>query len=67
MLTALDEIATLRGVSESAVALAWLLGQPNVTAPLASARDTDQLAALLAAATLSLSDAELERLREASD
>ncbi|MEU5850627.1 aldo/keto reductase [Saccharopolyspora shandongensis] len=67
VLTALDEIATLRDVPVSSVALAWLLGQPTVTAPIASARNTEQLADLLPAAGLKLTEAELERLTDASD
>ncbi|MEV0057580.1 aldo/keto reductase [Saccharopolyspora shandongensis] len=67
VLTALDEIATLRDVPVSSVALAWLLGQPTVTAPIASARNTEQLADLLPAAGLELTEAELERLTDASD
>ncbi|MGW5648727.1 aldo/keto reductase [Saccharopolyspora sp. NPDC003752] len=67
VLTALDEIATLRDVPVSSVALAWLLGQPTVTAPIASARNTEQLGDLLPAAGLELTEAELERLTDASD
>ncbi|MEU6269856.1 aldo/keto reductase [Saccharopolyspora shandongensis] len=67
VLTALDEIATLRDVPVSSVALAWLLGQPTVSAPIASARNTEQLADLLPAAGLELTEAELERLTDASD
>ncbi|GAA4851990.1 aldo/keto reductase [Saccharopolyspora rosea] len=66
VLAALDEIATLRGVPVASVALAWLLGQPTVAAPIASARTTDQLTALLTAAELRLSEDELRRLTEAS-
>ncbi|MCX2733211.1 aldo/keto reductase [Saccharopolyspora sp. NFXS83] len=66
ILTALEEIATLRGVPEASVALAWLRARPSVAAPIASARNTDQLAALLVAAELELTGAELERLTTAS-
>ena len=40
---ALGHISDDRGVSVTAVALAWLRQQPTVAAPVASARDTDQL------------------------
>ncbi len=62
MLSALDAIAATHGVQPSAVAVAWLREQPTVLAPIASARNEDQLAPLIAAVELQLSDAELERL-----
>lgn len=66
ILAGLDEIATLRSVPMSSVALAWLLARPAVTAPIASARSTEQLADLLPAADFELTEAELERLDTAS-
>ncbi|MGY4858649.1 aldo/keto reductase [Cryobacterium sp. AP23] len=62
VVTALDEIATLRGVEIATVALAWLQAKPTVVAPIASARVAGQLPALMAAAELDLSAAELETL-----
>ena len=44
------------------VALAWLLAQPGVTAPIIGPRTHDQLEDLLPAATLSLSDEQVARL-----
>ncbi|MGL3198661.1 MULTISPECIES: aldo/keto reductase, partial [Curtobacterium] len=52
---ALDTIASGHGVEIATVALAWLQAQPDVVAPIASARNTDQLPALLASAELELS------------
>ncbi|GLY76379.1 aldo/keto reductase [Actinoallomurus iriomotensis] len=66
VLGALDEIAAAHDTSLGAVALAWLLAQPTVVAPIASARDTEQLAGLLPIADLTLSADELERLTSAS-
>jgi aryl-alcohol dehydrogenase-like predicted oxidoreductase len=66
VLDALDEIAARHGSSPAAVSLAWLLAQPTVLAPIASATSTAQLAELLQCAELELSEAELERLRVAS-
>ena len=66
VLAALDEIAAARGVAPATVALAWLLAQPTVVAPIASARTVEQLAPLLAVAELTLTDAEVERLTRAS-
>ena len=48
------------------MALAWLLAQPTVTAPIASATSTEQLQALFAAVELKLSDAQVKTLTEAS-
>ncbi len=48
------------------VALAWLKAQPAVTAPIASATGLDQARQLVAALTLELTAAQIERLDEAS-
>ena len=45
-----------------AVSLAWLLGQPTVVAPIASARTPTQLGDLLPAVSLELTESELQRL-----
>jgi aryl-alcohol dehydrogenase-like predicted oxidoreductase len=66
VLAALDEVAAGRAAPVAAVALAWLSAQPGVVAPIASARNVEQLEALLPAVGLKLSDEELERLTEAS-
>jgi aryl-alcohol dehydrogenase-like predicted oxidoreductase len=66
VLDALDEIAAAHQTSLAAVSLAWLLAQPTVLAPIASATSTAQLAELLACAELELSGEELERLSSAS-
>jgi aryl-alcohol dehydrogenase-like predicted oxidoreductase len=66
VLDALESVAEGHGVSVAAVALAWLLAQPTVVAPIASARTPEQLAGLLPMAGLRLSDDELRRLTDAS-
>ncbi|MFF4708740.1 aldo/keto reductase [Streptomyces sp. NPDC001288] len=66
VLDALERIASAREVEMATVALAWLARQPTVTAPIASARTTEQLPALLAAQDLHLSEAELRTLTTAS-
>ena len=48
------------------VALAWLMAQPGITAPIASASSVGQLHELLAAARLSLSTAQIAQLDAAS-
>jgi aryl-alcohol dehydrogenase-like predicted oxidoreductase len=66
VLDVLDELASAHSATPAAVALAWLLAQPRVVAPIASARTTGQLEQILPAAALSLSPAEIERLSSAS-
>jgi aryl-alcohol dehydrogenase-like predicted oxidoreductase len=66
VLEALDEIAAAHDTTVSAVALAWTAAQPTVLAPIASARDTEQLAGLLPMLELELTAAERERLDAAS-
>lgn len=65
VLTALDEIAAAHRVEVATVALAWLRQQPTVAAPIASARNTAQLPALLASRELQLTDDEVGRLSAA--
>jgi aryl-alcohol dehydrogenase-like predicted oxidoreductase len=66
VLAALDEISSARATSVAAVALAWLTAQPTVPSVLASARDAEQLEALLPVLDLELSPAEVQRLTDAS-
>jgi aryl-alcohol dehydrogenase-like predicted oxidoreductase len=65
VLAALDEVAASHGTTVAAVALAWLLAQPTVIAPIASATSRGQVAELLPATALELSAAEIERLSAA--
>jgi aryl-alcohol dehydrogenase-like predicted oxidoreductase len=67
LLDTLSAIAGSHDVRPAAVALAWLLRQPTVIAPLASATSTGQLNDLLAAPTISLDDAEVARITSAAD
>jgi aryl-alcohol dehydrogenase-like predicted oxidoreductase len=62
MLTALDEIAAAHEVEPAAVAVAWLREQSTVLAPIASARNVEQLKPLLASVQLDLSSDELATL-----
>jgi len=71
VLAELDRIAEAHrssgaAVSAAAVALRWLAQQPGVLAPIASARNTEQLAELLQVGEFSLDDAELAALRAAA-
>jgi aryl-alcohol dehydrogenase-like predicted oxidoreductase len=61
-LAVLDEIADGHDVPVAAVALAWLADQPTVAAPIASARNPEQLAGLLPVLDLHLTPDELRLL-----
>ena len=62
----LAEIADQRGVSISQVALNWVTRKPGVDTVIIGARNEAQLRDNLAAATWTLTDAEVERLDEVS-
>jgi aryl-alcohol dehydrogenase-like predicted oxidoreductase len=66
ILKALDQVAQETGAKQATIALAWLLAQPTILAPIASATSTEQLQALLAAPTLNLTDTQLQTLTQAS-
>ena len=61
-LSVLADVAGVHGVSQGAVALAWLRAQPVVAAPIASARTTEQLQALVESFALELTPQQLEQL-----
>ena len=58
------QVAAKRGVSHAQVALAWLLHQPGVTAPIIGASKPHHLDDALAALQLNLDDAERQTLAE---
>lgn len=66
VLAALDDVAAHHAADPATVALAWLLAQPTVAAPIASARTAAQLPALLASVDLHLTQPELDLLTSAS-
>jgi aryl-alcohol dehydrogenase-like predicted oxidoreductase len=66
VLGVLDEVSQAHDTTVAAVALAWLAAQPTVVAPIASARNTEQLDGLLPVGELVLTDAELTALGTAS-
>lgn len=65
VLSAMDTIAGETGASLGAIALAWLMAQPGIAAPLASARTPEQLDVQFEAAALTLSHEQLASLTEA--
>jgi len=66
ILAALDEVAGEYRSTPSAVALAWLLTRPAVTAPIASATSLAQLNEIVQSTTLKLDESSLELLNQAS-
>jgi aryl-alcohol dehydrogenase (NADP+) len=66
VLDAVTESAEAHSVSASQVALAWLGAQPAVTSVILGARTVEQLTDNMAAADLTLSAEELQRLTDAS-
>jgi aryl-alcohol dehydrogenase-like predicted oxidoreductase len=66
VLAELDRIAEAHDAAVSTISLAWLLAQPSVAAPIASARTLEQLPDLLAVASIELSSDEVGALSAAS-
>jgi len=64
IVAAVDQIATARNTTMSAIALAWLRAQPQVSVPIASARTVAQLTEIMP--VVELSAAEIAKLNEAS-
>lgn len=67
ILKALDEISLQYNTDPATIAIAWLIAQPSITAPIASVSNTIQLESLKNAASLQLSTDALTILDEASD
>jgi aryl-alcohol dehydrogenase-like predicted oxidoreductase len=66
VIEALDEVAQAHNANPTQVALAWLMAQPSITAPIASATSLEQLSDLLKAIELKLDTASIEKLDEVS-
>jgi aryl-alcohol dehydrogenase-like predicted oxidoreductase len=66
VIEALERVASDRKTTVPAVALAWQLQKPAVTAPIIGANTTEQLAALLPAGDLELTLTEMSALDNAS-
>lgn len=67
IIDALEEIGDAHDASIAATSLAWLRAQPTVVAPIASARNVEQVPDLLAGARLELSSEEVQRLNQVSE
>jgi aryl-alcohol dehydrogenase-like predicted oxidoreductase len=66
ILSALEDVGAETGAAMATVALAWLKAQPAIAAPIASATSLAQARELVAALTLELTKAQIERLDAAS-
>jgi aryl-alcohol dehydrogenase-like predicted oxidoreductase len=66
VLRALDEVASAHQSTPARVALAWLMVQPGVTAPIASATSDQHLTDLIEATRLKLDHASIQKLNTVS-
>ncbi|SNC74660.1 Predicted oxidoreductase [Hymenobacter gelipurpurascens] len=66
ILKGLDAVATRQQATPAQVALAWIMAQPGLTAPIASATSPEQVTELLKATELHLSAEDLSELGQAS-
>ena len=66
ILAALDQVASRYEVEPASIALAWVMAQPGITAPIASATSVEQLKAFVEAAKLKLDRQAMELLDKAS-
>ncbi|KFC64399.1 Oxidoreductase, aldo/keto reductase family [Devosia sp. LC5] len=65
ILSALDKVAKANDATPAEVSLAWLVAQPGVSAPIASATSVEQVESLAKGVRLKLSDADLKTLSAA--
>lgn len=66
ILAALDVIAAAHDATPAAVAIAWVIARPGITAPIASATSVAQLDSLIRAARLTLAPDDMQMLDAAS-
>lgn len=66
ILAVLDEVSANLKATPAQVALAWVMAQPGLTAPIASATSVEQLGELMGSAALKLTEQDLARLNLAS-
>jgi len=67
VLKALDEISAKYSTKQASVALAWLLANPVITAPIVSATNASQLKTLFEVPEIKLSPEDIELLNSASE
>lgn len=67
ILAALDAVSAVHSATPAEVALAWLVAQPGITAPIASATSTAQVKSLARGVRLKLGEADLKKLTDAGN
>ncbi len=67
VLKALDQVGEKHNIPQSTVALAWLLANPLITAPIVSATSASQLETLFNAPKLVLDQEDIDLLNKASN
>ncbi len=65
ILAALDAVSARTGSALAEISIAWIIAQPGIGAPIASATSVEQLQSLMRGARLKLSDEDLRELAEA--
>jgi aryl-alcohol dehydrogenase-like predicted oxidoreductase len=66
ILAALDKVSAEYGVSQAAIALAWIMARPGITGPITSATSIDQLNELIVSTSLELKSDAIDLLNTAS-
>jgi aryl-alcohol dehydrogenase-like predicted oxidoreductase len=66
VVAALNEVAHAHGSTAARVALAWLIAQPGVTAPIASVTNEKQFVDLAKATRMKLDAESMQKLNEVS-
>ena len=66
ILRALDQVAKRYNIAPASISVAWLLAQPGITAPIASATKLEQLNSLIQGTKLKLDHSSIELLNQAS-
>ena len=66
ILNSLDQVAAQYHSTPARISLAWLIARPSITAPIASARDLEQLKDLIEATKLELDPASIDMLNQSS-
>jgi aryl-alcohol dehydrogenase-like predicted oxidoreductase len=66
VLAALDDVAKRCSATPSQIALAWMIGRPSITAPIASATNLDQLREIVRAPEIKLDRDAIEQIDRAS-
>lgn len=65
VLAALDEVAEKTGAAHAEIALAWIVAQPGIAAPIASATSPEQLQSLIRGVRLDLAPDDVAKLTAA--